>query len=183
MRFATACGWADRLRLDLVLNDFVACAIPTREITVLSDGTPWRPLIEVRDMARAIEWALVRDPAEAGRYAAVNVGADRWNYQVRELAEAASAAVPGTRVSINAAAPPDQRSYRVDFSLFEQIAPRHTPQVDLEQAIEGLKRGRLRMGFHDAGFRNSQFMRLKVLETHMADGRLGEDLRWAAVSR
>ena len=54
LRFATACGMSDRLRLDLVLNDFVACAIASGEITVLSDGTPWRPLIDVEDMARAI---------------------------------------------------------------------------------------------------------------------------------
>ncbi len=61
LRFATACGMSDRLRLDLVLNDFVACAVAARKITVLSDGTPWRPLIDVRDMARAIEWAITRD--------------------------------------------------------------------------------------------------------------------------
>ena len=60
LRFATACGMSDRLRLDLVLNDFVACAIASGEITVLSDGTPWRPLIDVEDMARAISWAIVR---------------------------------------------------------------------------------------------------------------------------
>ena len=60
LRFATACGMSDRLRLDLVLNDFVAGALATGEITVLSDGTPWRPLIDVADMARAIEWAIGR---------------------------------------------------------------------------------------------------------------------------
>src|SRR5262249_34403879 len=58
LRFATACGMSDRLRLDLVLNDFVACALSAKRITVLSDGTPWRPLINVADMARAIEWAV-----------------------------------------------------------------------------------------------------------------------------
>src|SRR3546814_15944458 len=57
LRFATACGMSDRLRLDLVLNDFVACALSTGEITVLSDGTPWRPLIDVQDMALAMQWA------------------------------------------------------------------------------------------------------------------------------
>jgi nucleoside-diphosphate-sugar epimerase len=181
LRFSTACGMSDRLRLDLVLNDFVAGAMATKEITVLSDGTPWRPLIEVRDMARAIEWALVRDPADAGQYVAVNVGANRWNYQVKDLAEAVARAVPGTKVSINTSAPPDKRSYRVDFSLYERIAPDHQPQVSLDQAIEGLKQGMERMGFHDANFRSSQFMRLKVLEKHMADGRLSADLRWTSI--
>ncbi|MGH7043734.1 MAG: NAD-dependent epimerase/dehydratase family protein, partial [Acetobacteraceae bacterium] len=63
LRFATACGMSDRLRLDLVLNDFVACAVASGEISVLSDGTPWRPLIDVTDMARAIAWAIERDAA------------------------------------------------------------------------------------------------------------------------
>ena len=178
LRFSTACGMSDRLRLDLVLNDFVACALATKEITVLSDGTPWRPLIEVRDMARAIEWALTRDPTEAGSYVAVNVGANRWNYQVKDLAEAVARAVPGTKVSINAEAPPDKRSYRVDFSLYERIAPNHQPEVSLEQAVEGLKVGMERMEFQDPNFRSSQFMRLKVLEKHLADGRLSGDLHW-----
>ena len=69
LRFATACGMSDRLRLDLVLNDFVACAVAARKITVLSDGTPWRPLIDVRDMARAIEWAITRAPDNGGTLA------------------------------------------------------------------------------------------------------------------
>ena len=58
LRFATACGMSDRLRLDLVLNDFVAGAVAYKKISILSDGTPWRPLIHVKDMARAIDWAI-----------------------------------------------------------------------------------------------------------------------------
>lgn len=179
LRFSTACGMSERLRLDLVLNDFVACALASREITVLSDGTPWRPLIDVRDMARAIEWALIREPASTGgSFLAVNVGADRWNYQVKDLAHAVAQAVEGTRVSINLAAPPDKRSYRVDFSLFKQLAPDHQPQINLADSIQALKDGLSGMNFNDPNFRSSQFMRLKVLERHMAEGRLGEDLYW-----
>jgi nucleoside-diphosphate-sugar epimerase len=180
LRFSTACGMTDRLRLDLVLNDFVAGAVSNKRITVLSDGTPWRPLIEVRDMARAIDWALTRDPGEGGRYLAVNVGSTRWTFQVRELADAVARLIPGTEVSINAAAPPDKRSYKVDFSLFEKLAPMHQPLVGLEEAIEGLKAGLQRMGFSDADFRSSQAMRLKVLERHIAEGRLNDELSWTA---
>ena len=115
LRFATACGMSDRLRLDLVLNDFVACAITSGEITVLSDGTPWRPLIDVEDMARAILWAIRRKRESGGEFLAVNAGRDESNYQVRDLAEAVARQVPGTTVSINTNAPPDKRSYRVDF--------------------------------------------------------------------
>ena len=134
LRFATACGMSDRLRLDLVLNDFVACAIASGEITVLSDGTPWRPLIDVEDMARAISWAIVRRPENGGKFLAVNAGRDESNYQVRELAEAVARQVPGTKVSINTSAPPDKRSYKVDFSACSRRSRRtHIPQVTLDE--------------------------------------------------
>jgi nucleoside-diphosphate-sugar epimerase len=179
LRFATACGMSDRLRLDLVLNDFVACAVATRKITVLSDGSPWRPLIEVRDMARAVEWALVRPEAAGGALLSVNVGSEAWNTQIRDLANAVAQAIPGTEVSINTNAAPDTRSYKVDFALFRSLAPEHQPQVTLAAAIEGLRAGLEGMGFADAEFRSSPFMRLKILEAHMAAGRLSSDLRWA----
>ena len=178
LRFATACGMSDRLRLDLVLNDFVARAISAGEITVLSDGTPWRPLIDVEDMARAIFWAIGRDREKGGRFLAVNAGSDDSNYQVRELAEAVARQVPGTKVSINTDAPPDKRSYKVDFSLFRSLAPAHVPRISLDQSITRLRDGLTRMGFADKEFRNSPYMRLKTLERHMAAGRLGADLRW-----
>lgn len=178
LRFATACGMSERLRLDLVLNDFVACAVTSGEITVLSDGTPWRPLIDVEDMSRAIAWAVRRPAANGGAFLAVNVGRDEWNYQVKDLAEAVAYAVPGTKVSINKAARPDQRSYKVDFSLFKKLAPSHIPQLSLEQSIARLRDGLTAMGFADKDFRNSSYIRLKILEQHIAAGRLGSDLRW-----
>ncbi|MQP66382.1 NAD-dependent epimerase/dehydratase family protein [Niveispirillum sp. SYP-B3756] len=178
LRFATACGMSPRLRLDLVLNDFVACALAAGEITVLSDGTPWRPLIHVNDMARAIDWAIHRSSDQGGDFLGINTGSDGWNYQVRDLAQAVAELVPGTKVSINTNAPPDRRSYSVDFALYRELAPQHQPQVTLTAAIEGLRDGLESMGFRDQSFRNSQFMRLKVLERHMSEGRLGEDLRW-----
>lgn len=176
LRFATACGMSDRLRLDLVLNDFAACAIATGEISVLSDGTPWRPLIDVSDMARAIEWAIGRDPAAGGEMLSVNAGSDAWNYQVRDLAVAV--AVPATDVSINHDAPPDKRSYRVDFSLFRRLAPEHQPLSTLGASIGRLKTGLENMGFADRDFRNSALIRLKTLDRLIASGVLLPSLRW-----
>jgi len=181
LRFATACGMSDRLRLDLVLNDFVACAIALGEIIVLSDGSPWRPLIDVRDMARAIDWGIAREATEGRRFIAVNVGSDDRNYQVRDLADAVAQANPGTTVNINKAAPPDTRSYKVDFSLFSVLAPEHRPQVTLRQSIDMLGKGLRSMGFADPDFRDSAYIRLKVLEAHIAAGRLTPDLRWSTL--
>ena len=178
LRFATACGMSDRLRLDLVLNDFVASAIAAGKIAVLSDGAPWRPLIDVRDMSRAIEWALRRTPDNGGSLLSVNIGCDEWNYQVRDLAHAVAAAVPGVSVSINQQAQPDTRSYKVDFALFRLLAPEHQPKISLARSIELLREGLEAMGFKDADFRSSPYMRLKMLEAHRKAGRLTADLRW-----
>lgn len=177
LRFATACGMSDRLRLDLVLNDFVAGAVASSAVTVLSDGTPWRPLIDVADMARAIEWAIGREAGQGGQVLTVNAGSSRWNLQVRDLAEAVARALPGTSVSIAADAPPDRRSYAVDFGLFERLAPDHQPQVTLDGSIARLRDGLQAMGFADPDFRNGGHMRLKVLGALEAAGALGPDLR------
>ena len=178
LRFATACGMSKRLRLDLVLNDFVACGLTSGAITVLSDGTPWRPLIDVKDMARAISWALFRNENNGGKVLRVNTGSDQWNYQVKELAFAVSENIPLVTVSINNNAPPDQRSYSVDFSLFRHLAPQYQPQVTLQQSISELKRGLEAMDFTDENFRQSDFMRLNMLKCHMNEGRLNANLRW-----
>jgi nucleoside-diphosphate-sugar epimerase len=179
LRFATACGMSDRLRLDLVLNDFVAGAYAFREITLLSDGTPWRPLIHVRDMARAIDWALERPAARGGAFLALNTGSDEWNYQIRELAEAVAGIVPGVEVSIREDAAPDARSYRVGFELFRELASEHQPRVGLAEAIQDLSAGLERMGFHDPDFRNSALMRLRVLDDLRRAGLVNESLEWA----
>ena len=178
LRFATACGMSDRLRLDLVVNDFVACAVSSGNITILSDGTPWRPLIHVKDMARGIDWAIQRDREHGGSFLAVNVGSNGWNYQVKELAAAVAKVIPGVTISINENAATDSRSYRVNFSLFESLAPKYQPQVDLLTAVTELRDGLAAIGFRDSGFRGSNYMRLEVLRQLCADGHLGADLEW-----
>ena len=181
LRFATACGMSERLRLDLVVNDFVACAVSSKNITILSDGTPWRPLIHIRDMALAFDWAIDRSVSQ-GAYVAVNAGSDGWNYQVKDLAEAVAKIVPGVSVSINKDAPQDSRSYRVDFSLYRKLAPNHQPQVDLLTTIRELKAGLESMGFSDPNFRSSKYMRLEVLRGLREKGLLDDNLEWSSAS-
>ncbi|MCZ2460042.1 MAG: SDR family oxidoreductase [Chitinophagales bacterium] len=162
LRFATACGYSDRLRLDLVLNDFVASAIVNKRISILSDGSPWRPLIHVKDMARAIDWALHRETGD--NFLVVNTGSNRWNYQVKELAEAVQRLFSDVEVSINPNGQPDKRSYKVSFDLFEKSAPQHQPQISLQSAVEDLKKGLLSIGFADNNFRQSDLVRLKAIQ-------------------
>jgi nucleoside-diphosphate-sugar epimerase len=176
LRFSTACGMSDRLRLDLVVNDFVACAIATKKITILSDGTPWRPLIHIEDMARAIDWAISRE--KGGDFVAVNVGRDDWNFQVKELAATVQKVLPGIDVSVNPNAAPDKRSYRVSFAKFRALAPDHQPRWDLEGTIRQLVEGLNALQFKDADFRSSRLMRLVVLNELRATEQLDAALRW-----
>jgi nucleoside-diphosphate-sugar epimerase len=179
LRFATACGMSDRLRLDLVLNDFVASAVATHTVTLLSDGTAWRPLIHVRDMARAIEWGIVRGADDGGVGLVVNAGSDTWNYRIRDLAEEVAAEIPGVELQIGDGAQPDARSYRVDFSRFRELAPSHQPRISLPVAVRELRDGLERMQFNDPDFRTSNLIRLRVLEALRAGDQLTERLEWS----
>ncbi len=178
LRFATACGQSPRLRLDLVLNDFVATALATGEIKVLSDGTPWRPLIDVKDMARAMEWAIKRDAENGGRFVSINAGRNENNYQVFQLAEAVAKAIPGTRVSINKDALPDLRSYQVDFTRYAKSAPDHQPAVSLSESIERLVNGLTSAKEAGREVVPAAAKRLATLERLMDAGRLSDDVRW-----
>ena len=140
LRFATACGMSDRLRLDLVLNDFVACALSSGESRFCATAR-----LGGRS-SRCVTWrgpsnGRSRDLPTGGPVLAVNVGSDGWNFQVKDLAQSVADSVPGTSVSINADAPPDKRSYKVDFSLFKKLAPNHQPLQTLDSAVAGLRDG------------------------------------------
>ena len=179
LRFATACGWSNRLRLDLVLNDFVACAVTSGEITVLSDGTPWRPLIDVEDMSRAIAWAMTRKKDSGGQYLTINTGSNSSNYQVKQIAEAVTKLLTKTKVSIKSNTLSDKRSYSVDFTLYETLVPKlFQPIVTLDQSILRLRDGFFRINFTDKNFRNSSFIRLNTLREHIEKKRIKKDLRW-----
>jgi nucleoside-diphosphate-sugar epimerase len=176
LRFATACGFSPRCRLDLVLNDFVASALAQGEISLLSDGSPWRPLIHVEDMARAMAWALRRK--SDGAFLSVNVGSEKWNYQIGDLARAVSTYWQNIPVRLNPTAGPDKRSYQVDFSLFRQLAPSHQPQWTLFSAIDDLAKGLRPIIGSGTEFRNSKWIRLRVLADWIGVRRLDSTLRW-----
>ncbi len=177
-RFATACGWTNRLRLDLVLNDFVAGALVNKEISILSDGTPWRPMINTKDMARALEWGATRKPENGGKFLAVNTGSNAWNNRILALAEAIESVIPGVKISVNPDAPPDKRSYRANFDLFKKLAPNHQPQEDLISTVKEIRDNLIAMGFNDPNYRESMFIRLKVLDYLQKTGALNANLEW-----
>lgn len=177
LRFATACGPSTRLRLDLVLNDFVASAVINRKIEIISDGTPFRPLIDTRDMARALDWAFERKGIQQP-FLAINVGSAKANYQVSEIANAVKKLIPDIEIIINSNAQPDKRSYKVDFSLYEALAPDHQPQFAIEETTNDLINQIKSVNFDLKLHRESSLIRLRMLKSHLNDGRINESLLW-----
>jgi len=149
-----------------------------KKITVLSDGTPWRPLINVKDMAGAIDWAIKRKGEKGGDFLALNVGSDGWNYQIKDLAFVVAELIPGVNVEINRNAQPDKRTYKVNFQLFRDLAPNYQPVVSLKETINELSAGLKAVNFSDRDYRNSIFMRLKMLNTLLEKGYITETLEW-----
>ncbi len=178
LRFSTAAGMSCRLRLDLVLNDFVFAAVNHGVIKILSDGTPWRPIIDVKDMARAIEWAVNRKYTNGGNFVAVNVGSNNSNYQVIDLARAVAEIIPGTSIDINKDASPDKRSYKVNFDLFKSLAPDHQNQVSLQQTILELKEGIEKFNFNGKNKIAADLIRLNVLQNLLNSNKIDLGLHW-----
>jgi nucleoside-diphosphate-sugar epimerase len=181
-RFATACGWSSRLRLDLVLNDFVAGGLVNKHISILSDGTPWRPMINTRDMARAMDWSVARPASLGGNFLAVNTGSNDWNTNIISLARATAEVVPGVQITTNPDAPPDKRSYRANFDLYKRLAPDHQPQEDLVSTVREIRDNLVSMKFNDPDYRKSQLIRLEVIRRFIERGRLSSDLRWTGAA-
>lgn len=179
LRFATACGASPRLRLDLVLNDFVSSALLFNKIEILSDGTPWRPLININDMCKAVEWSLIRD-SEILNFLSINIGSNDWNFQIKDLAYSVKNILNNqTQVSINSEAQPDKRSYKVDFTLFEKLAPQFTPTESLESTIRDITSSLVNSGFNNKYFRDSHLIRLKSLENLRVNEMIDKSLVWS----
>lgn len=176
MRNATAYGSSPRLRSDLVLNDLVASAYLTGDVTVLSDGTPWRPIVHAYDIALAFLAAL-EAPREAVHDEAFNVGRSDENYQVKDLADIV-AEVSSCAVVITGEFGGDPRSYRVDFTKIERSLPAFQPIWTARRGAEELYGHYREYGLSDDSYRN-RYKRLGRLQALLADSRLSPDLRWS----
>jgi UDP-glucose 4-epimerase len=129
-------------------------------------------------MCRAITWGMIRKKNNGGQYLIVNVGKNSSNYQVKQIANAVAKLIPKTKVSINKIAPSDNRSYLVDFTKYEKLAPKFQPIISLGQSIVRLKKGLLKMNFINKNFRESSFIRLNTLRQHIKNNRVEKNLRW-----
>lgn len=175
LRNATAFGFSPRLRADIVLNNLVGHALLTNTVKVLSDGTPWRPLVHAQDIATAFA-ATLTAPRDAVHAKAFNVGTEANNLRVSEIAEAVVEAVPGADLQITGEAGADPRSYRVDFSRIRAALPEFTCAWTVPAGARELADAYRRHHLTQAAF-DQRFTRLAHLSVRRADGTLGPDLR------
>ena len=177
LRNATVYGYSPRLRLDLVVNDLVASAFTTRSVVIKSDGTPWRPLVHVEDVARAALAAL-EAPREAVHNQAFNVGRTQENYQVRNLADIVTDVLTGSQVTYVQGGGPDTRCYRVDFSKAEEDLPGFRPCWTVPDGVHELAEAYRRYGLSQGDLSSPRYIRLRRIQALRDEARLGADLRW-----
>ncbi|MGZ8692791.1 MAG: NAD-dependent epimerase/dehydratase family protein [Gaiellaceae bacterium] len=177
MRNATAYGASPRLRLDIVLNNLVGWAVTTGSVKIMSDGTPWRPLVHVQDIARATA-ALLEAPRELVHGKAFNIGGGEENYQVRELGEIVRETVPECTVEYAGSGDPDPRSYRVDFGVFARTFPEFRFEWDARRGAAELRDAYQGSRLTLDDFEGDRFVRLRRLRLLLDGGRLDDRLRW-----
>ncbi|HYE95589.1 MAG TPA: SDR family oxidoreductase [Rubricoccaceae bacterium] len=178
LRNATVYGVSPRLRFDLVVNNLTAWAAATGRVRMLSDGTPWRPLVHVEDVCAAFVAALAA-PREAVHNEAFNVGADAENYQVRDVARIVGEEVPGTTVELAEGASADTRSYRVSFAKIGAHLPAWRPRWTVRDGVRQVHAALLDRGLAPEVFEGPRFSRIAHLQALLDRGDVAPDLRFA----
>jgi len=177
LRASTAYGVSPLLRFDLVINNLTAWAFTTGLVYLKSDGTPWRPVVHVEDIAQAYVAAL-HAPREAVHDQAFNVGTTTENYQIRELAEIVRDIVPGCRIEYAPDAGPDKRCYRVDCNKIARELHGFKPQWTARRGVAQLYETYKQVGLTLEEFEGERYMRIAHVKQLVADGLLDDDLRW-----
>jgi nucleoside-diphosphate-sugar epimerase len=176
LRNATAYGVSRRLRGDIVVNNLVGHAVTTGKVMLQSDGTPWRPLVHLRDIILAFKCALDA-PRDIIHNEAFNVGQTRENYRIRDVANLVAEVVPNCEVTFAPGASADARDYRVDFTKIETTLPGFLPQWTLRKGIEELYHAYKDGTLSAAVWQSSRFFRLPTIKGLITDGALDKELR------
>lgn len=163
LRNSTAYGYSPMLRIDLVVNNLLGSAMAYGQIRIMSDGSPWRPLIHCRDIARAF-LAFAEAPKEKVHNKAVNTGGNSENYRVREVAEQVKRLMPEAQITYTGEVGADPRNYRVNFDLFAQVLPNFKLQYTLASGMDELHKAMVDHKFSKKDFEGDQFVRLRVLK-------------------
>jgi len=179
LRNATAYGVSPRLRFDIVVNNLCGWAWTTGRIKMSSDGTPWRPLVHIRDISKAFACAL-EAPKDMIHDQAFNVGSSANNVQIRDIAYKVQAQMPDCEVTFGNS-DGDTRTYNVDFSKIETQLPGFgQADISVDDAITEFLEAFERLNTKEPEFQSRLYTRLKQIEHLQHEGRLSEDLRWVS---
>ena len=174
LRNATVYGLSPRLRLDLVANNLLAWAFLTGEINIMSDGTPWRPIVHIQDFSSAFLAAL-EAPADAVHAEVFNVGINSENYRVSEIAAEVNKVIPSAVVRILNKTGGDERTYRVDFTKIARTLPNFKPAWNLRKGLGELYEA-YQKHLTQAGFDSDNYFRLRTVKSLLASGAVDNDL-------
>jgi nucleoside-diphosphate-sugar epimerase len=177
LRNATAYGVSPRLRCDLMVNNLVGHAYLTGTVLIQSDGSPWRPLVHVEDIAAAF-LAVLRAPREAVHCEAFNVGRSEENFRVREVAEMVREVVPDSSVAYAPGGGPDPRCYRVDANKLPRLVPTYRPRWTVRAGIEQVYAAYRSATLRREHFLGSRYQRVDRIRELLAGHRLDASLRW-----
>ncbi len=173
MRCATMHGVAPRLRLDIVLNNLVGYALLYGEVRILSDGTPWRPMLSVIDFANIVKLFVEKGSSEV----VFNIGFDDENFTVKDIGKIVSD-ITGVPISVNPENTPDERSYRVSFKKLMKEFPELKLEMSLKDSANFLFKAYKEYGLTRTDFDGDKYFRLRKLKSHMETGRLDDGLFW-----
>lgn len=179
MRNATAYGVSPRLRLDIVLNDLVASGFTTGRICIKSDGTPWRPIVHIRDIVGAVI-AVLDTPRGIVHNQTFNVGRNDENFRIRELADMVSEIVPGCKVEYAPGGGPDLRCYRVSFDKMTRLVPSFQPQWTARKGAQELYDAYRSLGLTLEDREQGRYVRISEIRRLQGAGKLNGDLHWIA---
>ncbi|MGD0123938.1 MAG: SDR family oxidoreductase [Terriglobia bacterium] len=177
LRNATAYGVSPRLRLDIVLNDLMASALTTGRVYIKSDGTPWRPIVHIRDIISAA-LAVLEAPRESVHNQTFNVGRTEENFRIRELAAIVAETVPGSRVEYAPDGGPDLRCYRINCDKIRRLVPGFEPQWTARKGAKELYEAYRAIGLTREDVESGRYIRLKHIQRLLEAGRLDASLRW-----
>lgn len=176
LRNATAYGVSPRLRADLVVNNLVGYATTEGRVLMKSDGSPWRPLIHIEDIARAF-LAITEAPIERVHNEVFNVGSTKENYQIRDVARIVERTVPGASIELADKAGPDIRNYRVDCGKIESVLPEFRPEWTVEEGARELFNAYTQVNLSQSDFLG-KLLRIRFIRGALDAGRIGPDLRF-----
>jgi nucleoside-diphosphate-sugar epimerase len=181
MRNATAYGVSPRLRLDIVLNELVARAHTTGHIYIKSDGTPWRPIVHIRDIIGAVI-SVLDAPQEVIHNETFNVGRTDQNYRISELAEIVAETVPGCEIEYAPGGGPDKRCYRVNCEKIRLSLPNFNPQWTARKGARELYDAYRAIGLTKEDLSGDRYLRINRIQRLLNAGELDGSLHWTAIA-